>query len=568
MILKALTLENFKGIRDPVRIEFGPITLLFGANSSGKSTVFQALQYARAVLYATDAEHYRLPAFDDCDLGGFPDLVNDHDIERPIVLRFDLDISGSGVRDYGLGDLLENIENEYDGLLGRLPKELISTNISTAAITIRIRWDTSKSRAYVSDYDAELNGVRFGTIAFSLEENEAKINWLNYCHPLLVEADPQYYLSYQAWLDDIGLSRDTDSSELEGEDSNTGLERFITDFNAEPWREKAFPIRIKGQRQAIPLLAQPLQLIFSEDLANPHRSRLNKEDIKMAGRIASGVISEGFLVPVFSLFDFLRNAIFLGPLRDIPNRGMYLQLGSEQTRWGAGRAAWDTLGRSNPDFVEEVNQWFSGSDKLDCGYTIELFQYQELPVNRQFQDCSLEDDQERSSKRNRDLEFFPVRTRLKLREKKSGVEVSFQDVGVGISQVLPVVVAALQHSPGALHQGQLVAIEQPELHIHPALQVRLGDLFANQVRHGDRMFLLETHSEHLMLRFLRRIRETSEDEVPEGAPSLKPQDIAVHFVEPGDAGPRIHRIRIDENGEFLDPWPRGFFRERGKELFG
>jgi len=50
MILKALTLENFKGIREPVRIEFAPLTLLFGPNNAGKSTIIQALMYAREVL--------------------------------------------------------------------------------------------------------------------------------------------------------------------------------------------------------------------------------------------------------------------------------------------------------------------------------------------------------------------------------------------------------------------------------------------------------------------------------------------------------------------------------------
>jgi AAA15 family ATPase/GTPase len=50
MIIKALTIENFKGISNPVRVEFKPITLLFGPNSAGKSTIVQALHYAREVL--------------------------------------------------------------------------------------------------------------------------------------------------------------------------------------------------------------------------------------------------------------------------------------------------------------------------------------------------------------------------------------------------------------------------------------------------------------------------------------------------------------------------------------
>ena len=146
---------------------------------------------------------------------------------------------------------------------------------------------------------------------------------------------------------------------------------------------------------------------------------------------------------------------------------------------------------------------------------------------------------------------------------RSGIKVAAQDLGVGISQVIPVIVAALHETQG------VVAIEEPESNVHPAFQVVLADLFITRTRaNPDVLFLVETHSEHLMLRCLRRIRETSEGKVPEDEPSLKPEEIAVHFVEPGDDGPRIHRIRIDEDGEFLDPWPRGFFRERSKELYG
>lgn len=56
MILKALTLENFKGIREPVRIEFAPVTLLFGPNNAGKSTVVQALHYAREIFERGNAD--------------------------------------------------------------------------------------------------------------------------------------------------------------------------------------------------------------------------------------------------------------------------------------------------------------------------------------------------------------------------------------------------------------------------------------------------------------------------------------------------------------------------------
>lgn len=55
---------------------------------------------------------------------------------------------------------------------------------------------------------------------------------------------------------------------------------------------------------------------------------------------------------------------------------------------------------------------------------------------------------------------------------------------------------------------RLIAIEQPELHIHPRLQAAIGDLFVESIQKNGHRFIIETHSEHLILRLLRRIRET------------------------------------------------------------
>ena len=81
------------------------------------------------------------------------------------------------------------------------------------------------------------------------------------------------------------------------------------------------------------------------------------------------------------------------------------------------------------------------------------------------------------------------------------------------------------------------------------------------------MFLIETHSEHLMLRLLRRIEETGSNELPEGKPALKPDQVSVVYVEQVEGEVRATRLRIDETGEFIDRWPQGFFDERADELF-
>jgi predicted ATPase len=133
--------------------------------------------------------------------------------------------------------------------------------------------------------------------------------------------------------------------------------------------------------------------------------------------------------------------------------------------------------------------------------------------------------------------------------------------------MVPVVVGALR-----AHEGVL-AIEQPELHLHPAIQVGMGDLFIRAVRPDpDRVppsksLIIETHSEHIMLRLLRRIRETTEGELPPGVAGLNTDDLSVIYFESGDEGVRFHSLAIDQHGEFQNRWPHGFFEERAAELF-
>jgi predicted ATPase len=141
-------------------------------------------------------------------------------------------------------------------------------------------------------------------------------------------------------------------------------------------------------------------------------------------------------------------------------------------------------------------------------------------------------------------------------------QVSHRDVGIGISQVLPVLVSAYAS------KEEIIAIEQPEIHLHPALQAELGDLFIYSALGGNgNTLLLETHSEHIILRILRRIRETAEGELPEGLTPVTPNQVSVLYVEPGKEGSEVIHIPVNEDGEFERPWPRGFFAERARELF-
>ena len=135
--------------------------------------------------------------------------------------------------------------------------------------------------------------------------------------------------------------------------------------------------------------------------------------------------------------------------------------------------------------------------------------------------------------------------------RKEPVNVALPDVGFGISQLLPFVVQSL------VSEKRIISIEQPEVHVHPKLQADLGDLLAEAIKKPrQNQFIVETHSEHLILRLQRLVREKK----------IKPDDVSVIYVSRGPEGAKSQRLRLDEEGDFIDEWPDGFFPERLREL--
>lgn len=128
--------------------------------------------------------------------------------------------------------------------------------------------------------------------------------------------------------------------------------------------------------------------------------------------------------------------------------------------------------------------------------------------------------------------------------------VDLTSVGVGVSQVLPVVVLCLLSSP-----GDLIILEQPELHLHPALQQRLGD-FLLEAANSGRQLLVETHSEHLVSRVRRRVAE--ETGWAEGL-------VGLLFAEQVDGVTKFRDSAVDRYGGLQDDWPTGFFDISARE---
>ena len=144
--LTSITIENFKGIGDAVTIPIRPITLLFGKNSSGKSTVLQALQYMVEVYQSSAGVDPDRTKIGYTDLGGFRSLVHRHDEKRKIRIRLD----------FGL-----NIE-ESESLKDHLKDYLKHKEVEVKSVSIEVvtGWEQNKEKAYPEPFIIYgLNGV-------------------------------------------------------------------------------------------------------------------------------------------------------------------------------------------------------------------------------------------------------------------------------------------------------------------------------------------------------------------------------------------------------------------------
>jgi hypothetical protein len=250
----------------------------------------------------------------------------------------------------------------------------------------------------------------------------------------------------------------------------------------------------------------------------------------------------------------LKQFRYLGPLRETPTRNFQPPRFPDPARWSSGLGAWDALQNGSDLLVDAVGNWLGDPENLNAGCRVERrklieMDYADPIVRALLANRVLDDIDEQIGAR---LSDAPTTTRVVIVPDKLDVELQPHDVGIGISQVVPVIVTALDGSE------RLLAIEQPELHIHPRLQAEIADLFIEAIHNNKHRFIIETHSEHLILRLLRRIRETEVNKAPPNR-TLRTDELAIYYLKQEDGSSRALEIEVDVKGEFIQPWPDDFF---------
>ncbi|MDA0639765.1 MULTISPECIES: AAA family ATPase [Nonomuraea] len=145
--------------------------------------------------------------------------------------------------------------------------------------------------------------------------------------------------------------------------------------------------------------------------------------------------------------------------------------------------------------------------------------------------------------------------RVQVRRSAESTPVLLTDVGFGVSQVLPVLVL-LAYAP----ERSTVLLEQPEIHLHPAVQSGLADVIIEVAKVRNIQVVVESHSEHFLMRLQRRIAER---DVGRGI-RLEPEDCLLYFCQTTGAAATISRLGIDSFGNITN-WPDDFFGNQFEE---
>lgn len=437
-MLKQLGLENFKSWRSVRQLYLAPITGLFGTNSSGKTSIVQALLMMKQTVESSDRRQV-LNLGDDSDpvrLGTFREML--HQGRGP----FEFELHWTLPHELAIPDPARPSSTMFSGT-----EMEFCTRISTAGSRGRMR--------------VERLQYRFADATFAMRRKE----------------------------------RQEHSYELEASSS----------------RGFGFK-RIRGR---------------AWDLPDPVKSYGFPDQVKAYYQNAS------FLSDLALAFEEQMNRVYyLGPLRDYPKRE-YTWAGAEPADMGQrGERVVDALMASQE------------RPKISRGKGTKAFTVQEY-VGHWLKELGL-------------VHSFSVEPitpssnlyRVWITRSPGALPVLITDVGFGVSQILPVLTICYY-----VPEGSTILLEQPEIHLHPAVQSGLADVFIDAMKRRKVQLVLESHSEHLLRRLQRRMAEEQ----------IAPEQVALYFAEENQGTSRLSPLEVDEFGNIRN-WPPNFFGDEMGDL--
>jgi predicted ATPase len=544
-VLRRLEVSNFKCFGDKQSIEIAPITLITGTNSSGKSTLTQAIR-ALSLTHAVRAKDPCLEvALGELALGSYQDVVFKGEVSRPIVLS--IECSGATLTleaHYEFGDNKNRPILTRARFLGESWPKTLPEEYQTTDATI----DTPPARIFQSPCGrnflfegllparevipgGSLTRDERDLVQLAFEQQLRDVLVTTARHDIVAESrrDKKYYRAALRLIDE-GTSAfaiaqqlfeiDSIAPDLEQPSETEGRGEFAAfvaaaGLSAEQERLLRQVSRLADIDSLIANLGAEIDRV---KISTPKTEALDPN--RILDKAFEMALSVTYIGPLRAEPDVIYADRAIKSVSEIGSSGEYVAA-LLRRRWHETVhfpvIADDlSVSRRSASLGDAINWW------LEYLELEQILAITEIPPYG--------------------LSFSLSQRKWQSRASHVG------NVGVGFSQVLPILVA------GLTRDTSMAIIEQPELHLHPALQTRLG-YFLAAASSQENAFVVETHSEHIVNAFRLLVAY--------GA--FASSEVGLNFIERTHEGSSLKPIQMRSDGK-LSRWPSGFFDESERRL--
>ncbi|MCY3638028.1 MAG: AAA family ATPase, partial [Chloroflexi bacterium] len=496
-MLTGIGLRNFKAFGDEMQeAPLSKITLIYGPNSGGKSSIIQALLLLKQSLKVADSGLALRGEF--VDLGSSHALLHKHEVER----------------DLGISIKYRNLELVYDVAENGV---ILTYSSSGKLSNVRHRIISSENKRLLLDATAIRQPEEFATglpFPFYWQGN---VKLFDPNGDDVIESNGVVFLSSELLV--ASESFPLPALALPGMNGTRKQvqKRAWSTPQAYPKVSLSWTNRLQRAEKLARELEQNLDGMGWEwdlvqelglELELAQTLELIQERAQEKARVLDNLISELDLsdkhildlTPENIPADYehhMRSINYLAPLRSPPERlyplSSEIDSSPSITTGIQGEFSASVLYHKQK-IKESVNDWF---ERLEIPYELDVIKIGEPSLAGEHITIALTD-------------------------KRTDTKVTLADVGYGINQILPVIIEGI-----ASQEGAILCVEQPEIHLHPRLQANIADLMIDTIADepGKRkQWIVETHSELLITRLQRRIREGK----------ISPDDISVLYVDPSD----------------------------------
>lgn len=433
------------------------------------------------------------------------------------ALKYDV-TSNSTSNKNSIGDLnfgvnRLTINEKYIGaeLLHFIPNRIIS-RIDKNEIT------ANKILYYLSDPDSE----------FDLSDAENLLN------PLFIKKITEILDVFLENIGDLSLGPNRGMKNWERLQANqerlhANKERFLTEKDFKAFKSFYYTLSASIRREWTNYLVK-----YMPDLIN-----LLIENVKPQYALISSRTNAPINNHVDEIEEYFNNKVkYLGPLRDEP-KPIYPNSGALDSKDVGFRGEYtaavldlhkDTIINYISPYDLDSKEYTPKKDKL-LNAVLEWINYMGISKNVQT------------------LDKGKLGHELQVQLNGEGKFHDLTNVGVGVSQVLPILVLTL-----LAEKNSTIIFEQPELHLHPKVQTKLADFFVTMIQ-LNKQCIIETHSEYLINRLRFKAVSSEKDNITD--------NVIIYFVEQEEGKSKYRAIEINEYG-VIEEWPKGFFDEHEK----